>query len=139
MSKEGLRFDWHPILQADFINDLAAEVVSTVEAARTSTRGSTKDAIDVRTQQQLIIAKHLLWALYCAYSTVSSKKTLTRISVIKKTNGYSADKAEYPAKIHYSFRHFNDVYKAIEELNWISIGKGERGAFSDESTHSDLF
>jgi hypothetical protein len=34
MSKEGLRFDWHPILQADFINDLAAEVMSTVEAAR---------------------------------------------------------------------------------------------------------
>ena len=88
MGKEGLRFDWHPILQADFINDLAAEVMSTVEAARTSTRGSTKDAIDVRTQQQLIIAKHLLSALYCAHSTVSSKKILTRISVIKKTDGY---------------------------------------------------
>ena len=26
MSKDGLRFDWHPILQADFIDDLSAEV-----------------------------------------------------------------------------------------------------------------
>lgn len=128
MSKEGLRFDWHPILQADFINDLAAEVMSTVEAARTSTRGSTKDAIDVRTQQQLMIAKHLLSALYCAYSTIRSKKTTTRISVIKKTDGYSGDKTKYPTRIHYSFRHFSEVYKALEQLNWISTEKGEQGA-----------
>jgi hypothetical protein len=128
MSKDGIRFDWYPILQADFIDDLSAEVMSTIETARTSTRGSSKDASDVRTQQQLIIAKHLLSALYCAYSTITSKKTPTRISVIKKTDGYSADKAKYPTKIHYSFRHFSDVYKALEQLKWISIDKGEQGA-----------
>ena len=124
-AKDGLRFDWYPILQADFIDDLAAEVMAIIEAARTSTRGSSKAAAE---ELQLTIAKHLLSALYCAYSTVSSKKTPTRVSVIKKTDGYSADKAKYPTRIHYSFRHFSDVYKALEQLKWISIDKGEQGA-----------
>ena len=33
--KDGLRFDWYPILQADFLDDLASEVMATIEAART--------------------------------------------------------------------------------------------------------
>ena len=127
MSKDGLRFDWYPILQADFIDDLAAEVMATIEAARTSTRGSSPAAAQKRTQDQLIIAKHLLSALYCAYSTVSSKKAPTRISVIKKTDGYSTNKTKYPTRIHYSSRYFIDVYKAIDELKWISIDEGEQG------------
>ena len=92
LPKDGLRFDWYPTLQADFLDDLAAEVMVTIEAARTSTRGSSPAAAEERTQQQLTIAKHLLSALYCAYSTVSIKKAPTRISVIKKTDGYSTDK-----------------------------------------------
>ena len=56
-AKDGLRFDWYPILQADFIDDLAAEVMAIIEAARTSTRGSSKAAAEERTQQQLSIAK----------------------------------------------------------------------------------
>ena len=127
MSKDGLRFDWYPILQADFIDDLAAEVMATIEAARTSTRGSSPAAAQKRTQDQLIIAKHLLSALYCAYSTVSSKKAPIRISVIKKTNGFSTDKTKYPTRIHYSSRYFIDVYKALEQLKWISIDEGEQG------------
>ena len=127
MSKDGLRFDWYPILQADFIDDLAAEVMATIEAARTSTRGSSPAAAEKRTQDQLIIAKHLLSALYCAYSTVSSKKAPTRISVIKKTDGYSINKTKYPTRIHYSSRYFIDVYKALEQLKWISIDEGEQG------------
>ena len=127
MSKDGLRFDWYPILQADFLDDLAAEVMATIEAARTSTRGSSPAAAEERTQDQLIIAKHLLSALYCAYSTVSIKKLPTRISVIKKTSGYSTDKTKYPTRIRYSFRYFSDVYKALERLKWISIDEGEQG------------
>ena len=127
MSKDGLRFDWYPILQADFLDDLAAEVIVTIEAARTSTRGSSPAAAEKRTQHQLIIAKHLLSALYCAYSTVSIKKSPTRVSVIKKTGGFSTDKTKYPTRIHYSFRCFSDVYKALEQLKWISIDKGEQG------------
>ena len=126
-AKDGLRFDWYPILQADFIDDLAAEVMAIIEAARTSTRGSSKAAAEERTQQQLSIAKHLLSSLYCAYSTVSNKKTPTRVSVVKKTDGYSDDKTKYPTRIHYSFRYFNDVYKAIVQLKWISIDNGEQG------------
>ena len=126
-AKDGLRFDWYPILQADFIDDLAAEVMAIIEAARTSTRGSSKAAAEGRTQQQLSIAKHLLSSLYCAYSTVSNKKTPTRVSVVKKTDGYSDDKTKYPTRIHYSFRYFNDVYKALEQLKWISIDNGEQG------------
>ena len=126
-AKDGLRFDWYPILQADFIDDLAAEVMAIIEAARTSTRGSSKAAAEARTQQQLTIAKHLLSALYCAYSTVSIKKAPTRISVIKKTNGFSTNKTKYPTRIHYSFRYFSYVYKALERLKWISIDDGEQG------------
>ena len=127
MNKDGLRFDWYPILQADFLDDLAAEVMVTIEAARTSTRGSSPAAAEERTQQQLTIAKHLLSALYCAYSTVSIKKAPTRISVIKKTDGYSTNKTKYPTRIHYSFRYFIDVYKALDQLKWISIDEGEQG------------
>ena len=111
MSKDGLRFDWYPILQDDFIDELAAEVMATIEAARTSTRGSSPATAEKRTQDQLIIAKHLLSALYCAYSTVSIKKAPTRVSVIKKTGGFSTDKTKYPTRIHYSFRCFIDVYQ----------------------------
>ena len=125
--KDGLRFDWYPILQADFIDDLAAEVMVTIEAARTSTRGSSPAAAKERMRDQLIIAKHLLSALYCAYSTVSIKKAPTRISVIKKTSLFSTDKTKYPTKIHYSFRYFIDVYKALDQLKWISIDEGEQG------------
>jgi hypothetical protein len=125
--KDGLRFDWYPILQADFLDDLAAEVMVTIEAARTSTRGSSPAAAEERTQDQLIISKHLLSALYCAYSTVSIKKAPTRISVIKKTDGYSTNKTKYPTRIHYSFRYFIDVYKALDQLKWISIDEGEQG------------
>lgn len=127
MSKDGLRFDWYPILQADFIDDLATEVMATIEVARTSTRGSSPTAAEVRTQQQLTIAKHLLSALYCAYSAVSSKKAPTLVSVIKKTNGFSTDKTKYPSRIHYSFRSFSDVYDALNQLNWISIDEGKQG------------
>jgi len=126
-SKDGLRFDWYPILQADFIDDLAAEVIATIETARTSTRGVSKASAEKRTQQHLIIAKHLLSALYCAYSTITSKKTLIRVSVIKKTEGYSPNKIQYPTRIHYTFRNFIDVYDALEQLKWISIVKGEVG------------
>ena len=127
LPKDGLRFDWYPTLQADFLDDLAAEVMVTIEAARTSTRGSSPAAAKERMRDQLIIAKHLLSALYCAYSTVSIKKAPTRISVIKKTDGYSTDKTKYPTKIHYSFRYFIDVYKALDQLKWISIDEGEQG------------
>ena len=92
MSKDGLRFDWYPILQADFLDDLASEIMMIIEAASTSTRGFSQAAAEGRTQQQPTIAKHLLSALYCAYSTVSSKKAPTRVSVIKKTNGFSTNK-----------------------------------------------
>ena len=88
MSKDGLRFDWYPILQAAFLDDLADEVMATIETARTSTRGSSPAAAEKRTHDQLTIAKHLLSALYCAYSTVSIKKAPIRVSVIKKTDGY---------------------------------------------------
>ena len=127
MSKDGLRFDWYPILQADFIDELATEVMATIEAARNTTRGSSPAAAEKRTQHQLIIAKHLLSALYCAYSTVCIKKAPTRISVIKKTSLFSTDKTKYPTRIHYSFRYFIDVYQALEQLKWISIDEGEQG------------
>jgi len=127
LSKDGLRFDWYPILQAAFLDDLAAEVMATIETARTSTRGSSPAAAEKRTHDQLTIAKHLLSALYCAYSTVSIKKAPIRVSVIKKTDGYSTDKTKYPTRIHYSFRYFSDVFKALEQLKWISVDEGEQG------------
>tara|TARA_B110000902_G_scaffold80008_1_gene95129 strand:+ start:380 stop:670 length:291 start_codon:yes stop_codon:yes gene_type:complete len=73
VAKDGLRFDWYPILQADFIDDVATKVMTTVEAARTSTRGFSPATAEGRTQQQLTIAKYLLSALYCAYSSFVSQ------------------------------------------------------------------
>lgn len=127
MSKDGLRFDWYPILDAKFIDDLAAEVMTTILAARKSTRGSSKATSEERTQQQLEITKHLLSALYCAYSTITIKKSPTRISVIKKTDGFSTNKTKYPTRIHYSFRYFNNVFNALDQLNWITIDEGKQG------------
>ncbi len=127
MSKDGLRFDWYPILDAKFIDDLAAEVMTTILAARKSTRGSSKATTEERNQQQLEITKHLLSALYCAYSTITIKKSPTRISVIKKTDGFSTNKTKYPTRIHYSFRYFNNVFNALDQLNWITIDEGRQG------------
>ena len=78
-SKDGLRFDWYPILEADFIDDLANKVIITIEEARTSTRGISKQEAKERTQAQLTIAKHLLSALYNAQHTITKKKTPTRV------------------------------------------------------------
>jgi hypothetical protein len=61
--KDGLRFDWYPILQADFLDDLASEVMATIEAARTSTRGSSPATAEGRVQQQLTIATPSIRAL----------------------------------------------------------------------------
>ena len=46
LPKDGLRVDWYPTLQADFLDDLAAEVMVTIEAAGTSTRGSSTAAAE---------------------------------------------------------------------------------------------
>jgi hypothetical protein len=124
MNKEGLRFDWYPIITNDFISNLASEVISCIEKGRTNTRGISKSAIIKRNQDQLIIAKHLLSALYFAHFTLTTKKTPLGVSIIKKTSGYSINKTKYPTRIHYSFRYFVSVLKAFEKLKWISIDKG---------------
>ena len=126
-AKDGLRFDWYVLLKADFMDDLVNEILDQIEQTQTSTRGISKEKAKCKKQQQRVIAQHLLSALYSAYSAISNKKTPTRVSVVKKTNGYSEDKAKFPNRIHYSRRYFMHVYYALEQLKWISVDEGELG------------
>ena len=123
-AKDGLRFDWYQPLEADFINDLAAKVIATIEDSRASTRGISKQKAEERKQAQLTIAKHLLSALYNAHHSISNKKTPTRVSVIKTTSKFSGTKKDSD-KIPYSFNYFMSVYKAFISLKWIKENLGK--------------
>jgi len=123
--KDGQRFDWFKPLAADFIDELAAKVMDTIEESKISTRGASKEASQ---EKRLTIAKHLLSALYCAQHTITKKKTPTRVSVIK-TAGMFSDTKPDSAKIPYSYRHFLAVYDALISLMWINehVGKQNKG------------
>ena len=60
--REGLRFDWYGIADADFIDELAATVTDTVNEKR-STRGLTPDKATARAEEERFIAKHLIGSL----------------------------------------------------------------------------
>ncbi|MDB4428323.1 hypothetical protein N9161_08865 [Porticoccaceae bacterium] len=127
-AKDGLRFDWYQPLDADFIDDLAAKVIATIEGARASTRGISKEKAEQGRQIRLVIAKHVLSALYSAQHALTKKKRPTRVSVMKTTSMFSGSKRD-PTKIPYSFRHFMAVYNALITLKWINedLGKEAKG------------
>lgn len=119
-----LRYDWYPIINEDFI-DAHVDLVLEHLAAKTSTRGVTKEKALERTEQRKTIAKHLLSALYFSYNSFSSKSKRT-VSV-PKTIGLYTQSERHPDKVFYSFAYFNSVYNTMLEFGWIKETLGEEG------------
>ena len=119
---DGLRFDWYQPTDADFIDELVATVIDTVNVKR-STRGLTPEQAITRTEEEQLIAKHLIGSLYHAYSSVTSNSSPTPI-VIPRTKDSYAKNSNDPTKVNYSYRYFDNVYKALVELKWIEVSKG---------------
>ena len=120
--REGLRFDWYGIADADFIDDLVATVIDTVNIKR-STRGLTPEQAVARAEEEQLIAKHLIGSLYHAYSSVTSNSSPTPIVIPRTKDSYAKNSSD-STKVNYSYRYFDNVYKALVELKWIEVSKG---------------
>lgn len=126
IAKEGLRFDWHSPIDADFITSLADTVVKETNRLQ-STRGVTKEEAEKRLKSRKDIAIHLLSALYNAHTVINSTGNPTPVSVPKDANLYTT-KTSHPLRMPYCYRDFDAVYKALEALGWIKTFKGQEGA-----------
>jgi hypothetical protein len=120
--KEGLRFDWYQPTDAEFIDELAATVIDVVNEKR-STRGLTPEQAIARAEEEQLIAKHLIGSLYHAYSSITSDNSPTPIVIPKAKESYAKNSGD-SAKVNYSYRYLNNVYKALIELKWIEVSIG---------------
>ena len=120
--KEGLRFDWYQPTDAEFIDELAATVIDVVDEKR-STRGLTPEQAIARAEEEQLIAKHLIGSLYHAYSSITSASSPTPIVIPKAKESYAKNSSD-SAKVNYSYRYLNNVYKALIELKWIEVSIG---------------
>jgi hypothetical protein len=77
---KGSRFDWYQPTDAEFIDELAATVIDVVNEKR-STRGLTPEQAINRAEEEQLIAKHLIGSLYHAYSSITSDRAPTPISI----------------------------------------------------------
>jgi len=121
-NKEGLRFDWYQPTDAEFIDELAATVIDIVNEKR-STRGLTSEQAIARSEEEHLIAKHLIGSLYHAYSSITSASSPTPIVIPKAKESYAKNSGD-SAKVNYSYRYLNNVYKALIELKWIEVSIG---------------
>ena len=76
---DGLRFDWYQPTDADFIDELVATVIDTVNIKR-STRGLTPEQAIARAEEEQLIAKHLIGSLYHAHSSITSNSSPNPLS-----------------------------------------------------------
>jgi hypothetical protein len=120
--KEGLRFDWYQPTDAEFIDELAATVIDVVNEKR-STRGLTPEQAIARAEEEQLIAKHLIGSLYHAHSSITSDNSPTPIVIPKAKESYAKNSGD-SAKVNYSYRYLNNVYKALIELKWIEVSIG---------------
>lgn len=123
--KRGQRFDWHPVLDEEFIRSLTATVLKKIHQTQ-STRGVTKDQSDKRDNDHQRISMHLLSALYFAHSVISSDSNPPPVSVPRDTSLYSRQKRQ-TNKMPYPYRAFAAVYDCLSELAWIHIIPGKEG------------
>ena len=119
---DGLRFDWYQPTDAEFIDELVATVVDTISIGR-STRGLTSEQAIARAEEEQLIAKHLIGSLYHAYSSITSDNSPTPIAIPRTKDSYAKNSSD-PTKVNYSYRYFDNVYKALIELKWIDVSKG---------------
>ena len=123
--KKGKRFDWHPILDEEFIHTLTARVLKTIQQIQ-STRGVTKEQSEKRANEHQTISMHLLSALYSAHSAVSSDSNPIPISVPRNSALYSRQ-TRMTNKMPYPYRPFATVYDCLSELGWVHIIPGKEG------------
>jgi len=120
--REGLRFDWYQLTEADFIDELAATVTDTVNEKR-STRGLTPDKAIGRAEEERFIAKHLIGSLYHAYSSITSDNSPTPIVIPRTKESYAKNSSD-STKVKYSYRYLDNIYRALIELKWIEVSIG---------------
>ena len=123
MSLTGDRFDWYAILDAEFINDLARQVLAEIHRGRSSSRGLSPAQREARNVKELGIAKHLISALYSARITISALNEPYPVVVPRRTKLYKDD-ARQAHLVNYSWRSFNAVYETLNALGWIEVDVG---------------
>ena len=107
-----VRFDWLPILKADFINELAATMFNSPAQKQSGVN------VEKVHQQRTIIARHVISALYQAWS---SPHTFSTVSYPKKSNVYGNKKS---SQIPYSRVRAIEVFDRLAELGWIQVAHG---------------
>ena len=107
-----VRFDWLPILNADFINDLVATMFKSP--------AHKQSGVDVEKvhQQRIMIARHVISALYQAWS---SPHTLNTVSYPKKSNVYGK---KTTSQIPYSRIRATEVFDRLAQLDWVHVAHG---------------
>ena len=119
---DGLRFDWYQPTDADFIDELVATVIDTVNVKR-STRGLTPEQAMARAEEEQLIAKHLIGSLYHAHSSITSDNSPTPIVIPRAKESYAKNSSD-STKVKYSYRYLDNIYRALIELKWIEVSVG---------------
>ena len=122
LTMDGLRFDWYQPTDADFIDELVATVIDTVNIKR-STRGLTPEQAIARAEEERLIAKHLVGSLYHAHSSITSDSSPMPISIPRAKESYAKNSSD-STKVNYSYRYLDNIYRALIELKWIEVSIG---------------
>lgn len=103
------RFDWPPVLKAQFIEELVHILLPEAEPKRPGVN------VEKVFNQNKEIATVVISSLYQAYSSIGSLNT---VSIPRKHSMY---KLNHQTLIPYSRRRVNDVYKQLQKFDWIAI------------------
>ena len=93
-----VRFDWLPILNADFVNALVSEMFKAPDIKQSGVN------VERVHQQRTYIARHVISALYQAWS---SPHTLNTVSYPQKSSVYGK---KIPSQIPYSISRARSFY-----------------------------
>jgi hypothetical protein len=109
------RFDWLPILKAEFIDELSNEIVKhiNVQPKKGMSINKKKDSLHQ-------IATHIISGLFQA--TVMSNKS--KAISIPMSNDYYNSKDVTGSKVQYSKDYTREVINALIDLNWIDSVTG---------------
>ena len=107
------RFDWFPLIDSELLNELLLIVTTSINNQRNA-RGQSKEQLLVVRQQEELITKQLLSALYQSYFVIP--KGTSQVSLPLSSSQYSNS--------NYSYRIVKRVYDVLSSLDWIKIDKG---------------
>lgn len=107
------RFDWFPLIDSELLNELLLIVTTSINNQRNA-RGQSKEQLLVVRQQEELITKQLLSALYQSYFVIP--KGTSQVSLPLTSSQYSSS--------NYSYRIVKRVYDVLSSLDWIKIDKG---------------